>query len=163
MAELDVQVVTLEPLRLASVWGFGDSPEAEAWRQLEAWAEPRGLFANPEAHPIFGFNNPNPSADGAAYGYELWIGVDRATGPEADVRLVDFDGGLYAVTRCTVPVEGYDVIGETWQKLLAWRDANGYRRGGHQWLERSVRISQWQNLDDPGVAFEMDLYLPIAA
>ena len=36
MTELDVKIVTLEPMRIASVYGFGDSPEIEAMDKLFA-------------------------------------------------------------------------------------------------------------------------------
>ncbi len=44
MHELDVGIVRLEPMRVASFRGFGTSPEHEAARKLIAWAKPRGLL-----------------------------------------------------------------------------------------------------------------------
>jgi DNA gyrase inhibitor GyrI len=163
MSELDVRIVRLEPMRVASVWGFGQSPEEEAWGKLEAWAGPKGLFDDPEKHPIFGFNNPSPSAGSPNYGYEVWIKVGPDVEPEGEVRIIEFLGGLYAVTRCEVPEGPTDVIGETWRKLATWREDSKYKHGAHQWLEKSVLISQWDiPMDLPGIAWVMDLYLPIA-
>ncbi len=164
MSNLDVQIVKLEPMRVASVWGFGESPENVAWSKLKAWAEPKGLLDDPEKHPIFGFNNPNPSAGSPNYGYELWIAVDRDVEPEDDVRLLDFAGGLYAVTRCVVPTGNYDVIGATWRQLVAWREDGRYRHARHQWLEKSAPLPRDEDGSPlPGIEFVLDLYLPIAA
>ncbi len=157
MSELDVRIVELEPLRVASVWGFGASPEDEAWKMLNAWAEPKGLLDEPEKHRIFGFNNPNPSSSSPNYGYELWIEVGPDMEPEDDVRILDFDGGLYAVTRCEVPKGKYEVIGEIWKKLVTWREDSQYTCGTHQWLEKTVPMGEAKGLE-----FILDLYLPIA-
>jgi len=156
MSELDVRIVKLEPMRVASVWGFGQAPEIEAWQKLTAWAEPRSLLDKPDQHPIFGFNNPNPSAGSPNYGYELWIKVGADVEPEGDTRIADFEGGLYAVMRCEVPKEQYHAIGESWKKLATWREDSRYKCGVHQWLEKSVPS------DSPQLEFVLDLYLPIA-
>ena len=157
MSELEVRIVKLEPMRVASFWGFSASPEVEAWEKLFSWARPRGLLDDLEQHRLFGFNNPNPSAGSPNYGYEVWIVVDRDTEPENDeMRIVDFDGGLYAVTRCVVPKGQFDVIGATWKKLVAWREDSKYKCGAHQWLEESLP------LDLPDTEFVLDLYLPLA-
>ncbi len=156
MNELEVRIVRLEPMRVASVWGFGESPEGQAWQKLEAWAKPKGLLDDPEQHRIFGFNNPNPSAGSPNYGYELWIEVGPDVVPEGDTRILGFNGGLYAVTRCEVPKGQYHVIGETWKELVTWREDSQYKCGTHQWLEKSVPT------DAPGIEFILDLYLPIA-
>jgi len=163
MSKLDVRIVKLEPMRVASIWGFGESPEGEVWEKLEAWARPKGLLDDPEKHPIFGFNNPSPSAGSPNYGYELWIVVGPDVEPEGETRILGFDGGLYAVTRCKVPKGQYEVIGATWKKLVTWREDSKYKCAAHQWLEKSVLISQWSvPIDLPGIEFVMDLYLPIA-
>lgn len=161
MSHLQVRLINLSPLRVVSLSGFGPSPEELAFQKLDAWAGPRGLLADPEAHPVFGFNNPDPSAGSPDYGYELWlvVGPDFELEEGEDVRLHDFPGGRYAVTRCEVPEgddPGLEVIGQTWQELVAWREENGYQCGHQQWLEKMVPA------DLSGVRFVLDLYLPIA-
>jgi len=155
MSELDVRIIKLEPMRVASVLGFGESPEGQAWQKLEAWAKPKGLFEDPEKHCIFGFNNPDPSPGSPNYGYELWIMVGPDVEPEGEVRILNVPGAHYAVTRCKVPEGELDNIGATWKKLAAWREDSKYKCGSHQWLEQSV------SLYSPGVGFILDLYLPI--
>jgi predicted transcriptional regulator YdeE len=56
-----------------------------------------------------------------------------------------------------VPEGKFEVIGETWKKLVAWREDSKYKRGTHQWLEESVP------LDLPDTEFVLDLYMPISA
>ena len=68
-----VQIVTLEPMRVASAWAFGPNPEEMAWQKLVAWAESHDLLST--GHRVFGFNNPNPSVGSPNYGYEYWLTV----------------------------------------------------------------------------------------
>jgi len=156
MEQIAVRIVKLEPLRVVSFHGFGPGPEELAWQQLAAWAEPRGLLDYTPAHRIFGFNNPDPTPGSPNYGYEFWLTVGPETQPEEGVKVLDFPGGLYAVTRCEVKGDPYEVIPSTWQQLVAWREASRYREACHQWLEEHIKVNE------PGSAFTLDLYLPIA-
>ncbi|MHA2314338.1 MAG: ArsR family transcriptional regulator, partial [Candidatus Hermodarchaeia archaeon] len=70
---LFVQVVELEPMRVASVRALSATPENDAWEKMRAWAEPQGLLDDIDNHPVFGFNNPNPTPGQKEYGYEFWI------------------------------------------------------------------------------------------
>jgi len=157
-----VHLEKLDHMIVASVWGFGDAPEMVAWEKLESWAKPRGFFNDPEKHPIYGFNNPDPSPGSPNYGYELWMVVARETEPEGEVRIRSFAGGLYAVQRCVVPQGNFEVIGQTWKQLVTWREDSPYKFATHQWLEKSVLIPQWEVEIPAGIAFVMDLYLPVA-
>jgi len=152
MNKLDVRIVKLEPMTVASAYGFGKGPEGIASRMLTAWAKPKGLFNDPEQHPTFGFNNPAPSPGSPNYGYEIWMKVDAGTQPEGDISIKHFSGGLYAVTRFT----GLSRIGDVWKQLVAWREASRYKCGHHQWLEHL--LDQFEK--DPE-KYTFDLYLPI--
>jgi DNA gyrase inhibitor GyrI len=156
MSELKVRMVKLEPMRVASVYGFGKSPEEEAWKKLEAWAKPKGLLEDPKRHRIFGFNNPDPSPGSPNYGYEFWIEVGSEVEPEGEVRVQAFAGGLYAVTRCEVRGDPYESIPQTWKRLVTWLEDSKYKHAHHQWLEEHIQV------DAPEVEFVLDLYLPIA-
>lgn len=151
----DVRIVELEPLRVASVHGFGPEPEMQAWAKLQAWAAPRGYLEDPAHHRIFGFNNPNPSAGSPNYGYEFWIEVGPDVEPEGDVRIVDFRGGAYAVSRVEARGDAYESIPQGWQRLHRWCEEQGLRFGHHQWLE--------QHIGGPveEVDFTLDLHMPI--
>ena len=156
MNELNVRIVKLEPMRVASAYGFGPSPEMVAWQNLVNWAKPKGFMDDPETHRIFGFNNPDPSSGSPNYGYEFWmeVGADVAQGggTEGEIRVQDFAGGLYAVTGCV----GVATITATWRKLVEWVAESGYGNGRHQWLE--------QHLSPDGKspeALQLDLFIPI--
>ncbi len=158
MSELDVRIVELPPMHVASFLGFGKEPESKAWEKLIPWARSRGLLDDPEEHPLYGFNNPDPSAGSPNYGYEVWIKVDPNLDPgdgEA-AEMKSFDGGLYAVARCEVPKGDFEVIGKTWKRLVAWREGSRYQCGAHQWLEQSLVENH------PELEFVLDLFLPIA-
>lgn len=155
MSGLEVRIVKLEPMRVASVYGFGESPEHQAWEKLMAWAGPKGLLDDLEQHRIFGFNNPDPSPGSPNYGYEFWIIVGSDVEPEGEVRVKGFSGGLYAVTRC----QGVDNITRTWKQLVAWLNDSKYKRAGHQWLEEHLGpVGTPQDEEE----LLLDLYAPIA-
>ena len=60
-----------------------------------------------------------------------WMNSVQADG---DARIIEFPGGLYAVTRINVENPG-DEIPLAWQKLVKWMEASKYHHGRHQWLE----------------------------
>jgi hypothetical protein len=88
MSELIVQIVRLEPTRVAAALGYGASPEMEAWGKLLAWAESQGLLAEIHKHRFFGFNNPNPSPGSPNYGYEQWMTVDSSIQPGGEWKSI---------------------------------------------------------------------------
>lgn len=153
MSKFEVRIVRLAPVRVASSYGFGSSPEGEAWRKILAWAEAAGVPHEVQPGRYFGFNNPNPSPGSPNYGYEQWLVLDADATPQSspDITIKSFAGGLYAVTRCTLPQ-----IGAAWQQLSAWRETSAYRHGHHQWLEEAV-----SPLGTPFENMVMDIYLPI--
>jgi DNA gyrase inhibitor GyrI len=151
---LNVQIVRLGPMRVASVYAYGTYPEKEAWDKLVAWSLSRGFLDNLNEHPIFGYN-PKPLSDSSRYGYELWIKVDFEEEPEDEIKILDFLGGPYAVTRFML--KGYphqDVI-LAWQKLYNWCEQHGHKPGYHQPLEKFVTLEK--KVED----CILDLYCPI--
>ena len=158
MSTLDVRLVTLAPMRVASFYGFGPSPEFVAWEKPMAWSRPKGMLTGPARARIFGFNNPNPSAGSPNYGYEFWIEVDPEVTVNADdvaeVKIVAFAGGRYAVTRC----QGIDAIPVTWQALVQWLADSSHQPGSHQWLEEH-RVP----FDELPEEWVFDLCAPIGA
>jgi DNA gyrase inhibitor GyrI len=157
MNKLEVRIVTLEPMRVASFHGFGEGPETLAWEKLAAWAKPQGLLDEPGRHRIFGFNNPDPSPGSPNYGYEFWIVLEPGAEPAGEAKIKDFPGGLYAVTRCEARGNPGESIPSTWKQLVAWREDSPYKPACHQWLEEIV--SEMEDLEN----LTLDLYLPIAS
>jgi effector-binding domain-containing protein len=153
MSEIKVQIINLKPMRMISAYGFGPEPEGIAWNKLKAFAIGKGLYNNDDPPSTFGFNNPNPSHGSPNYGYEIWLPADSNVEPEDDLRIIDFSGGLYAVT-C---FKNLEKIGQVWGELVKWREASKYRAGHHQWLEELLTSP-----DIPPEEFVFNLYLPIA-
>ncbi len=153
MSELKVDIVTLKPMRVISALGFGAEPEGIGSQKISEFGIKKGLFKEGEPQGTFGFNNPDPSPGSPNYGYEIWLPIGPKVEPEGDLRIIDFRGGLYAVTNFT----GLANIGQVWGELVKWREASKYRHGNHQWLEELL-VSPDTPLDE----YEFNLYLPIS-
>jgi DNA-binding HxlR family transcriptional regulator/DNA gyrase inhibitor GyrI len=159
--DMKVRVVELKPMKVASVRAISRTPESDAWMKMRAWAEPRGLLGNPEKHPVFGFNSPNPTPGKEEYGYEFWIGITSDIEPEGDVTAKEFDGGLFAVTTCNLKEEmeseffrehGYL---ESYRNLKDWVKSSKYKLRKGSCLERA---------HDPSASEEelvLEIHMPI--
>ena len=143
MSELQVEIVRLAPLQVASFYSFGSEPEFQAAAKMLAWAEPRGLYDEGMAHRVFGFNNPSPTAGSPNYGYEFWLELKdgeteliSAAAADAlsaeEVELKSFDGGLFAVARC----RGVAAVPDTWRQLVTWLEDSRYTMSYGQCLEQ---------------------------
>ena len=152
---VDVRIERLEPMRVASICCVSRTPEQDAWAKLSGWAESEGLLGDLDLHPIFGFNNPNPSPTEEEYGYELWIRVDRGMEANGVVEVKDFDGGLYAVTTCRLHDDPLGTIPEVWSSLWDWLQASEY-----EW-RHTHELEKARNPRAPEDEFLLDLYLPI--
>lgn len=161
MKELEVKIVKLESMRVASVRAVSETPEHDAWEKMRAWAEPKGLLRDIAKHPVFGFNNPDPSPGQREYGYEFWIRIGPEMGSDGEVDIKEIEGGLYAVTVCKlkeeVESEFFQKEGclESYKKLADWVKTSKYRFGKRRWLEKA---------HDPGASEEelvLDIYCPI--
>lgn len=159
--DLKVEIVRLEPMTVASVQAISKSPEDDAWKKMVAFAEPRGLLKDLKKNPIYGFNNPNPEEGKEEYGYEFWIRINPDMELERSVTKKEFSGGLYAVTRCNLTQEAASAymhehgVSESWARLNEWFKSSGYKKGNHQWLEKSI------NPNKPDEDLLLDLYFPL--
>lgn len=153
MSTIEVRIVRLEPQRVAVSYGFGKSPEPIAWEHMVNFIKSKGLDKDGTIHRFFGFNNPNPAPGSPNYGYEQWITIGPEVQPAGDIKVKQFEGGLYAVTHTRL-----GSIFETWQQLGAWREKSPYKIGSHQWLEEILH----DPVNDPITEdTELNLYLPI--
>jgi DNA gyrase inhibitor GyrI len=154
MNEIDVRIVRLEPMHVAMTYGFGQGPEEIAWHKMNAFVKEKGISVDGVNHRFFGFNNPDPTPGSPNYGYEQWVTIAPEMTVSGKVQAKDFEGGVYAVTRCLL-----SSITETWHALALWREKSPYRMGTHQWLEEALTppVSD-QSADLDAV---LDLYLPI--
>lgn len=155
MSGLEVRIVRLEPMRVATAHGFGQSPEEVAWRKILAFAEAKDLLDTPGGVRFFGFNNPNPAPGSPNYGYEQWMTVGPDVEGEGDVSIKEIPSRLYAVTGC----QGLDTITEIWRQLVIWLEDSRYKKPSyyHQGLEELLVPP-----DTPYEDYAFDLFLPIA-
>jgi DNA gyrase inhibitor GyrI len=140
MTSINVDIVRLDPMRAASFYGYGTNPEEQAWNKLVEWAGPRGYLGNIAANPICGFNNPNPGAESPKYGYEFLIRVGPESEPEGDMRIVEFLGGAYAVTRCDTEGHPETTVPSRWKMLADWCRENHRRLDRRPALEKPVTV-----------------------
>ncbi len=151
MDELDVRIVHLEPMRVASALGFGPNPEEQAWDMLMTWARSNGLLEMPGTRFI-GFNNPNPSPGSPNYGYEQWMTVGPGVEGNNKIEMKEFPGGRYAVVRWNgIPNP------TIWGRLVRWVENSAYRMVAEQCLEECL-----DPVHKPQEEWVFDLYLPIA-
>jgi len=153
MSELQVRIVSMDPMRVASVIGFGASPEDLAGTKMLAFMASKGLRF--EDVRWYGFNNPSPSPGSPNYGYEVWVTVGPEVPGEGDVTIKQIPARRYAVARC----EGLSHIGEVWKGLVLWLEGSRYRWPAHcaECLEHLLTSP-----DVPYEEYVFDLYLPIA-
>jgi DNA gyrase inhibitor GyrI len=153
---IEVKMVQLEPMRVASFPMYGASPEDEGWKKLTAWAKPLGLLDEPDKHRIFGFDTAGPSPSSENRGYEFWIELPAGFQPTGDVPIKTFSGGKYAVYRIPKVGDPFETIPGSWQALVLWQEDSPYKMGKAQCLERKIGPAEAELADCP-----MDLYLSI--
>ena len=160
MSDLKVNIVKLESMRVVSFHAVSNNPEVDGWTKMNKWSKSKELLKDLENHPLYGFNNPDPSPDKKEYGYEYWIKVGSDFESD-EVEVKDFPGGLFAVTKCN-PNE--DMKNEffkengfliTWKKLREWVENSKYsytkRPCFEHHLDPLINPNEWL----------FDLYFPI--
>jgi len=147
-------LVELPPCRVAIARGFGESPEVAAWSTLLEWAERTGADPMSSAHRFFGFDDPPPSHPGEPYGYQQWMTVEPGVAADLheDVAIAEFEGGLYATSRC----HGLENITRTWAGLLEAVDRSHVDVPARVGLEELLTITASDPAD-----YVFDLYLPV--
>jgi effector-binding domain-containing protein len=152
MSGLEVRIVEMEPMRVASAHGFGEHPEDLAWEKILAFAQSHDLDS--EDARFFGFNNPNPSPGSPNYGYEQWLVVGPEVEAEGDIVIKEIPARRYAVTR----FKGLENIGRVWQELVLWFQDSPYKPPPH-WCECLEEL--YGGPVGPPEEWVFDLYLPI--
>jgi DNA gyrase inhibitor GyrI len=153
MSDLEVRIVQMEPMRVASAHGFGESPEEQATEKMLAFMESKGLKFDDVRW--FGFNNPNPSPGSPNYGYEVWVTVGPDIEGQGEITIKEIPARRYAVARC----EGLSHITEVWRQLVLWFEDSSYRKPPH-WYECLEHLLTPP--DTPYEGYVFDLCLAIA-
>ncbi len=153
---IEVKIVHLEPMYVASFPAYGPEPETEGFERLVAWARPMGLLDDPKKHRVFGFDTAGPSPSSQNRGYEHWIEVEPGFQPGGEVKIKAFNGGEFAVYRIPKVGNPWDTIPSSWQALVLWQEDSKYKIGKVQCLEQKIGRA-----DTPLEECPMDLYLSI--
>ncbi len=155
MTSIDVQLVDLEPLHVVAARGYGAEPEYEAWDSILEFARDQRLDPWDHTHRFFGFNNPDPSPERSAYGYEQWMTVNEDLEAVHPLETKDVTGGRYAMTT----IHGLDTIGEAWQELVEWCDQHGLEVAD----DREPCLEEVLTpIDQPETSWDINLYLAVA-
>ncbi len=149
---LDVRIIHLDPMRVASVVSNGATPEMNALATMLHWARQHQLLEGRHLPRFFGFDAPEAPNSPTTHAYEIWMTVSPTVLGDAVVRIKEFPGGLYAVTR----VKGVENIFPTWKRLEKWVAGSNFHASDRPCLEEHVRFIDLMTDD-----FEVDLYLPI--
>jgi AraC family transcriptional regulator len=157
MDDPEIRIETLPAMQVAVFYAYSETPEHDAWQKLVTWAKSHGCWQEAPATRIFGFDNPSTSVGSPNRGYEFWITVGPEIQSDQEVKVKQFSGGNYAVLRCNVGGNPFDIIPASWGKLVHWRETSHYAYGNHQWLEE--HLTRNVTNDD---YFVLDLYMPIA-
>lgn len=146
--ENDFKIVTLPEMRVVSFHAMGEflgDPEPKAGAKLYEWANPLGLYDDPDTHRVFGFNNPDPKFDkdlgkfivdeDNPYGYEFWMTIPEDFEVQDEVDVKTIPEGLYVTKSCL----GIDNLGRVWKELFNWvKESKEYKYGKHRCLEENT-------------------------
>ncbi len=157
MKDLKVRIVTLPPMRVICFNGFGPSPEGQAYDKVSAWLKSKGMWEDGKERRFFGYNNPDPSPGSPNYGYDVWVTVDETVQAEGDARIINFPGGLFAVTRVEAGPNGEGIY-DTWQALAAWVEHSKYKA---EYCSRPCLEESPNPFHSPPTGFTLNLYEPI--
>jgi len=113
----DIKVLKkLEPMRVAYYRTYSKTPENDAFKVLQAWAEQIGLTEDESKYRVFGFDTPDSKYGDEVYGFEVWMTVDNdIVVDDGKIKSKKFEGGLYAVTSTTIS----DIV-KTWDRFRVW-------------------------------------------
>ncbi len=95
-SKMDIRIIYLPPVTVASSQFIGENPEDNAGEQLNSFIENSKLFEIKKDSRVYGFNNPSPKKDQQFYGYEFWVTIPDDMQVNAPLEVKKFEGGLYA-------------------------------------------------------------------
>lgn len=146
----DMRIIELKPMKVAYYRAESASPEMDAWNVMKKWVDVHRLEEIATTR-FFGFNNPNPSPGNPVYGYEVWVTVSDHIKESEQIKIKNFNGGLYGVTCCQL-----HNITDKWKRLAEWVKESDYDLGDFQWLEETISPDKTPNENT-----QFDLYCPI--
>jgi AraC family transcriptional regulator len=148
-----VEIVRLEPMRVASYRAISQTPEDDSIKQMESWILAQVIEGwKPRK---FGFDVPvsEEMSEKGIRGYESWFSVPPGVEKSGEINVFDFQGGCYARMLITDPFgDAFATIPAGWQHLMAW-----FEESGRTFEERACLEELVDTPDGVGLA----LYLPV--
>ena len=135
-------------MQAAHVYSLSQPPEEEALTKILEYAKTSGLTQ--EKSRLFG-RNIYPTDQPEPHGYEYYLTSDSNIITKGEVATGEVPGGLYAVLE----IKNLLSIGEGWQKLFSWVEANGHQpvgvfKGKHGWVNSAYEeLLDWQQQKPP--------------
>lgn len=109
----NVRILYLPPATVAASHFTGANPEDAAGEAINRFiAQSRLAQCKPDFR-LYGFNNPCPTPDSEAHGYEFWVTIPEDMPVPASLVKKHFDGGLYAA-HC-IKMGDFQEWGAFWQ------------------------------------------------
>lgn len=131
--EMEVRLERLGTMRAAYTHAFSETPEEDAWKKMNEWAKPKGLFEEGAGTRVFG-RNTYPTDNPEPHGYELYLTIGPDIKPKGGIKIREIPGGLYAVLR----FKNLSNIREAWEHIWKWIKESeyehiGWKKGEYGW------------------------------
>jgi DNA gyrase inhibitor GyrI len=157
MRDMDVRIERRTTLHAIYIHALSDTPEEDAMNRIITWAEAKGLHQAQVKPRLFG-RNSYPTDNPEPHGYECFLTVSSEYRPQGDFRVVEIDGGVYAVLRFTNLFN----IQDAWQHLWNWikehdYEHSGMTKGKHGWVNGFEEYRNWYEHKPPD-EWEFDLW-----
>jgi effector-binding domain-containing protein len=139
------QLIHLSPMKAAKVYSLSQTPEEDALKKIRAYTVANGLAGRLFGRNIYPTSQPEP------HGYEYYLTVEGNFKANGEATAGEVPGGLYAVLE----IKNLFTIGEGWQKLFGWVEANGYEaagvvKGEYGWVNCALEeLVDWQMQKPP--------------
>ena len=166
LTKLNVRIVQIPPITVASYHFIGENPEETVGNVISKFAKDVNLYEIKPDAKLYGFNHPDPCETGEPHGYEDWVTIPEDMEVPAPLVKKQFAGGLYAAHTIKFPNF------HEWNSLADWvknsdkYDANYSPKGGkimHGCLEDHLNWVYANHLGWPEnfIDGQIDLLLPV--
>jgi len=154
----NVRIVRLPAMTVAAYCAVSTTPEIDCANVFDPFVLGNNLHKK-SGFRSFGFNNPDPSENSLAYGYETWVTIPETFNVPTPFTKKQFNGGLFASISTTL-----NEIGERWAGLYKWCESSIKYDvdSSTQWLEElSMDYEEFISEQTSDGEKQLDLLMPI--
>ena len=138
----NIRLERMKSERTAYFHALSETPEEDAWKKAEEWAEKKGLLKEGLKTRIFG-RNTFPAEDPKTHGYGFFITIRPDIEIEKEISVRTIPEGLYAVARC----EGIEGMRKKWTALWKWVEKSEYEYIGETEEEYGYELGFEEHLN----------------